>query len=85
MAFKGIFIRFKPMKLKSGIFIPPPMRKAVKTHENALKWGLFSTQQCRLSNTHVLIQALKDQKRPLNLRSRVFCFNRIVFFVVVSL
>jgi hypothetical protein len=42
MAFKGVFRRFKPLELKGGIFIPPSIRKAVKTHENALKWGLVS-------------------------------------------
>ena len=48
-AFKGIFRRFKPSKLKGGVFIPPSMRKAVKTHENALyghsfggvEWDVF--------------------------------------------
>ena len=41
-AFKGVFRRFKPLELKGGINIPPSMRKAVKTHENALKWGIVN-------------------------------------------
>ena len=35
-AFKGVFRRFKPSKSKSGIFIPPSLRKAVKTAKNAI-------------------------------------------------